>query len=48
MARLENGRFEEIVVHLEKELELNALEECDYIPIAIMAPSSVKTGNQQG
>ena len=27
MARLENGTYEEIVAHLERELELNALEE---------------------
>ena len=27
MARLENGSYEEIVAHLERELELNALEE---------------------
>ena len=29
MARLENGTYEEIVAHLERELELNALEESD-------------------
>ena len=30
MARLENGSYEEIVAHLERELELNALEESDF------------------
>ena len=29
MARLENGTYEEIDAHLERELELNALEESD-------------------
>ena len=29
MARLENGTYEEIVAHLERELELKALEESD-------------------
>ena len=37
MARLENGTYEEIVAHLERELELNALEESDDLPIATMA-----------
>ena len=40
MARLENGTYEEIVAHLERELELNALEESDDLPIATMASSS--------
>ena len=31
MARLENATFEEIVTHLERELELNGLEEGDDI-----------------
>ena len=43
MARLENGTYEEIVAHLERELELNALEESDDLPMATMA--SVSTGN---
>ena len=34
MARLENGTYEEIVAHLERELELNALDESDDLPIA--------------
>ena len=45
MARLENGTYVEIVAHLERELELNALEESDDLPIATMASSSVKTKN---
>ena len=43
MARLENGTYEEIVAHLERELELNALEESDDLPMATMASAS--TGN---
>ena len=45
MARLENGTYEEIVAHLERELEINALEESDDLPIATMASSSGKTKN---
>ena len=45
MARLENGIYEKIVTHLERELELNALEESDDLPIATMASSSGKTKN---
>ena len=45
MARLENGTYEEIVAHLERELELNALEESDDLPIATMASSSSKSRN---
>ena len=37
MARLENGTYEEFVAHLERELELNALEESDDSPNATMA-----------
>ena len=33
MAKLENGSYDEIVAHLERELELNALEESDDLPI---------------
>ena len=40
MARLENGTYEEIVAHLERELELNALEESDDLPMATMALAS--------
>ena len=43
MSRLENGTYEEIVAHLERELELNALEESDDLPMATMASAS--TGN---
>ena len=42
MARLENGSFDEIVAHLERELELNALEESDDLPTATMTSSSAK------
>ena len=45
MAHLENGTYEEIVAHLERELELNALEESDDLPIAIMASSSSNSRN---
>ena len=43
MARLENGSYEEIVAHLERELELNALEETDDLPMASMTSSVTKT-----
>ena len=43
MARLENGSYDEIVAHLERELELNALEESDDLPIASMTSSIGKT-----
>ena len=43
MARLENGSYDEIVAHLERELELNALEESDDLPIASMTSSVGKT-----
>ena len=39
-AQLENGTYEEIVAHLERELELNALEEADDLPMATMASAS--------
>ena len=45
MARLENGTYEEIVAHLERELELNALEELDDLPIATMASASTSNNN---
>ena len=45
MARLEDGSFEEIVVHVEKELEVNALKESDDLPIAKMASSPGETRN---
>ena len=37
MARLENASFEEIVTHLERELELNGLEGGDEIPVSTMS-----------
>ena len=42
MARLENGSYDEIVAHLERELELNTLEESDDLPMATMTSSSIK------
>ena len=42
MARLENGSHDEIVSHLERELELNALEESDDLPMASMTTSTTK------
>ena len=42
MARLENGSYNEIVAHLERELEVNALEESDDLPMATMTSSSTK------
>ena len=45
MARLENGTYEEIVAHLERKLELNALEESDDLPMATMASASTSNNN---
>ena len=45
MARLENGTYEEIVAHLERELDLNALEESDDLPMATMASASTNQSN---
>ena len=42
MARLGMGSYDEIVAHLERELELNALEESDDLPMATMTSSSAK------
>ena len=42
MARLENGSQDEIVAHLERELELNALEESDDLSMASMTSSVTK------
>ena len=42
MARLENSSYDEIVAHLERELELNALEESDDLPMATMTSSTTK------
>ena len=44
-ARLENGTYEETVAHLERELELIALEESDDLTIATMASPSTSTRN---
>ena len=41
-ARLENGSYDEIVAHLERELEFNAFEESDDLPIATMTSSTSK------
>ena len=43
MARLENGSYDEIVAHFERELELNALEESDDLPMATMTSSTTKS-----
>ena len=43
MARLENGSYDEIVAHLERELELNAFEESDDLPMATMTSSATKS-----
>ena len=43
MARLANGSYDKIVAHLERELELNALEESDDLPMASMTSSTTKT-----
>ena len=45
MARLENGTYGEIVAHLKRELELNALEESDDLPMATMASASTSNNN---
>ena len=45
MARLENGTYEEIVAHLERKLDLNALEESDDLPMATMASASTSNNN---
>ena len=45
MARLENGTYEEKVADLKRELDLNALEESDDLPMATMAPGSSNNSN---
>ena len=45
MARLENATYKEIVAHLERELELNALEESDDLPMAAMASKATSNSN---
>ena len=46
MTRLENATYEEIVTHLERELELNGREERDDIPVPTMstAPTATRPG----
>ena len=46
MARLENAIYEEIVTHLERELELNGLEEGDdiHVPTMSTAPTATRPG----
>ena len=46
MARLENATYEEIVTHLERELELNGLEEGDdiHVPTMSTAPTTTRPG----
>ena len=46
MARLENATYEDIVTHLERELELNGLEEGDDIPVPTTstAPTATRPG----
>ena len=43
MARLQNGSDDKIVAHLERNLEFNALEESDDLPVASMTSSTTKT-----
>ena len=45
MARLENGTYKENVAHLERELEFNALEESDDLPIPSLASLSSNSRN---
>ena len=45
MALLENGAYDDIVVHLERELELIALEESYDLPIATRASESTSSRN---
>ena len=46
MARLENATYEEIGTHLERELELNGLEEGDdiHVPAMSTAPTATRPG----
>ena len=50
-AHLENGRYEQIVSHLERELELNGLEAPDEMPINTVTPQvqskTLKSPNQR-
>ena len=47
-ARLENATYEEIVTHLERELELNGLEEGDDIPVPTMSTAPTATRPSTG
>ena len=48
MARLENATYEEIVTHLERELELNGLEEGDDIHVPTMSTAPTATRPDTG
>ena len=41
---MENGTYEAIVAHLERELELNALEESDDLPMATNSGNLLSNG----
>ena len=43
MTRLENATYEEVVAHLERELELNGLEESDDIPVPTISTAPIAT-----
>ena len=43
MVGLESGSYDQIVAYLEKELELNALEESDGLPMATLKSSTSKS-----
>ena len=48
MARLENATYEEIVTHLERELELNGLGEGDGIQVPTMSTAPTATRPDTG
>ena len=48
MARLENASYEEIVTHLERELELNGLEGGDDITVPTMSTAPTATRPRTG
>ena len=48
MARKENATYKKIVTHLERELELNGLEEGDVIPVPTMSTAPPTTRPGQG
>ena len=43
IARLKNGFYDEIVAHLQRVLQLNALEESDDWPMATLTTSTSKS-----